>query len=366
MRKRNCFIDDLPREEADLVDIERRFGKKLSCVSKGRFGIYHILQSLRREEKYANGHVMIPIYACSSIPWVIKKAGYGVCYYDICESDLNGDLESIKNTYQRTQSKILLIPSLYGNPANLLEIEQYCKENDIFMIDDAAQAFGAMLDGKMVGSFGDAGLFSFSAGKPTYGHMGCFYWSREKQANIKKRHLIYHIIEYVNFFYNRYADYNSKKLYRISIINYLKIFLYKLIDISCDDLYPFEKKVLLRVVHANFSSWREERIRVIDNIKEITNESVLRVVSAEKGEPNNNKIVLVTKNERHAAELIQFLQNRNCYCSPGYQLLEHNNKERFPVAYNVYKRVVEIPITGSKEKNNIAINAIAQWLQTCV
>ena len=86
MEKRNCFIDDLTREAADIEDIERRFGKKLSCASKGRFGIYHILLSLKREQKYANGYVMIPIYACSSIPWVIKKAGYDVCYYDICEN----------------------------------------------------------------------------------------------------------------------------------------------------------------------------------------------------------------------------------------------------------------------------------------
>lgn len=360
--KGKYFISDLPVDGVDLEDVERLFGKKLSCASKGRFGIYDILLSLKKNRNY-NRMVMIPIYACSSIPWVIRKAGYEVCYYDICESDLNGDLESIKKLHQDTGSNILLIPSLYGNPANLLEIEQFCKKNEIFMIDDAAQAFGATIGGKMVGTFGNSGLFSFSAGKPTYGHMGCFYWGVKVQPKKKRRHLIYHVIEYFNFFYNRYADYNSKKLYRISIINYFKIFLYKLVDISDDDLYEFEKNALLRVVNANLSSWRDERIRVISNVSEIVKNSSLRIITAVRGEPNNNKIVCLTEDENQTLKLVKFLKEHNCYCSLGYQLLENDTKGRYPVANSIYKRVVEIPITANKERNNITIDVICQWIQ---
>lgn len=362
MKKKSRFIDDLPKEMFSFSDIEKSFGKKLSCVSKGRYGIYHILLNLKSENKFANGNVMIPIYACSSIPEIIKKAGYGVCYYDICESDLNGDLLSIKNTFQRSNSKILLIPSLYGNPANLVEIEDFCEKNDIFMIDDAAQAFGAKIGEKMVGSFGNSGLFSFSAGKPTLGHMGCFFWGEKIQFENKKRHLLYHILEYFNFFYNRYSDYNSNRLYKLKIINYIKIALYKLLNLSDDDLYEFEKKVLLRVVNANFSSWREERMRVICRVSEIVKDSKLRIITTERGTPNNNKIVCVTQSQNEAEKFLFFLKAHNCYCSFGYQLLDKDTANNCPIANKIYNRIVEIPITADEKRNDKTIDAISCWI----
>ena len=71
----------------------------------------------------------------------------------------------------------VLVVSMYGNPADYHRIERICKQNKWFMIDDAAQSMGAELDGKPVGTFGNAGFYSFSPGKPTAGPMGAFYWS---------------------------------------------------------------------------------------------------------------------------------------------------------------------------------------------
>ncbi len=50
---------------------------------------------------------------------------------------------------------------LYGRPAPLDAISAYCRSAQIPVVEDAAQAHGAMLDGKRVGTLGTAGCFSF-------------------------------------------------------------------------------------------------------------------------------------------------------------------------------------------------------------
>lgn len=366
MSGKNNFIASLPDRKEDLQNIEKSFGKKLDSVSKGRFGIYQILLRLKTSEFGLS--VMVPVYCCSSIPWAIQKAGFNVFFYDINSNDLNGDLESIKKLHKKTNSRILLIPSLYGNPANLFEIETYCRNNNIFMIDDAAQSFGAKIDGRWVGSFGNAGLFSFSAGKPTYGHLGCYFWSDIPTVNdglgggIRKRHIFYHLLEYYNFFYNRYADYNSKRLYRISLVNLFKILAYKIIDISKDDLYDFEKDVLLKVVYANLTDWHEERARVICEVSNSLRNSSLRLVTSERGESNNNKIICIASNKTFAESFKTYLKKNDCYCSPGYKLLD-TDLNKYKIANDVYERVVEVPITPIVAKNTKIIELISNWVQ---
>jgi dTDP-4-amino-4,6-dideoxygalactose transaminase len=50
---------------------------------------------------------------------------------------------------------------LYGQPADLDRILPLCRAHGVALIEDCAQAHGARLHGKRVGSFGDAATFSF-------------------------------------------------------------------------------------------------------------------------------------------------------------------------------------------------------------
>lgn len=157
--KRNFFYYEVPEDVRDVgwSEIQSCFTQRLYYASMGRFGIYHILKSID-DGKLLNKQVMLPVYACNSITWAVLKAGFIPVYCDIDVEDLNPDVNSIKEVYYRTSSKVLLCPSLYGNPANLIDLEEFCKENEIILIDDAAQAFGARLENRVVGGFGDAGF----------------------------------------------------------------------------------------------------------------------------------------------------------------------------------------------------------------
>lgn len=364
MTKYNSFYETIPKVNSDIEVIQMEFKKTLHYASMGRFGIFHILNAIKLNNDFGE-KVMMPVYACDSIAWAIRKAGFEPIYYDICEEDLNGSLDNIKRVAKNSGSKILLLPSLYGNPANLIEAEKFCTESGIFLIDDAAQAFGATLGNKMVGSFGNSGLFSFSAGKPTFGHMGCYFWLDLNYHIKRTKHYLYHRLEYYNFFFNRYGDYNSKRLYRIKILKYISIVLFKLLNIGNDDICGFEKPLLAKIAQGNLKELRDIRTEVIRKVRIPLQGTKYRLIETVRGISNNNKIVLVAENEISARNLMKFFKNNNLYCAHGYHLLdkEINN---YPVAASLYKRVIEIPIVLDNERNLLTIKCIEKFLKNCI
>jgi len=61
--------------------------------------------------------------------------------------------------------KALILTHLYGQNANLDEIVSICKEEGIYLIEDAAESLGAVYDSKASGTFGDFGVYSFNGNK---------------------------------------------------------------------------------------------------------------------------------------------------------------------------------------------------------
>lgn len=59
------------------------------------------------------------------------------------------------------KTKVIIPVHIYGQPAKIKEIITFVHALNIKVLEDCAQAHGAKVDGKMVGSFGDAAAFSF-------------------------------------------------------------------------------------------------------------------------------------------------------------------------------------------------------------
>ena len=61
--------------------------------------------------------------------------------------------------------KALIITHLYGQLCKLDEIIAICKEEGIYLIEDAAESLGSSYQGKQSGTFGDMGVYSFNGNK---------------------------------------------------------------------------------------------------------------------------------------------------------------------------------------------------------
>ena len=63
------------------------------------------------------------------------------------------------------KTKAVLVVHLYGQASNMKPIVQLCKKHKLRLVEDCAQSHGAKYDGKMTGTFGDIGCFSFYPSK---------------------------------------------------------------------------------------------------------------------------------------------------------------------------------------------------------
>lgn len=61
--------------------------------------------------------------------------------------------------------KALILTHLYGQMSKMDEIITICKEEKIYLIEDAAESLGASYKGKQSGTFGDFGIYSFNGNK---------------------------------------------------------------------------------------------------------------------------------------------------------------------------------------------------------
>ena len=59
------------------------------------------------------------------------------------------------------RTRAVMIAHTLGNPFDLDAVTSFCKEHDLFLIEDCCDALGSTYDGKMVGTFGDLATVSF-------------------------------------------------------------------------------------------------------------------------------------------------------------------------------------------------------------
>ncbi len=341
------------RKPLNIDYLNKITDRKWIYASNGRSSIYHILKDLNFSK------ILVPVYICDTVLEPLKKLNIEPIFYDLDQEDLNPSLESIKILTKKYNVKVVLVASMYGNPADLLEIEKYCKENSIFMLDDSAQSFGAKLNGRYVGTFGDAGFFSFSPGKPTAGHLGSFFWSSKSIIMKRKQQCLLHYIRWLNFYFNRYNIYGNNHL-RKKISSLVNRVANKLFSFWNDDLCAFEKDILGGILEANLTdeyAFREKYL--IDFYIKFRYSENFKVLRSIQGKANIHKIVLIFKEKSMAKNFIDFLGNNSIYASNGYRLLEHN--EDTPNAKYIEYRVVELPIEKNEKKMNYLFTKVKEF-----
>jgi Predicted pyridoxal phosphate-dependent enzyme apparently involved in regulation of cell wall biogenesis len=103
-------------------------------------------------------------FSASANPIVYQ--GAKPVYIDSERDTWNIDPETLKKAFMLYgKPKAVVIVHLYGNPAKLDEIIAICREHDVPLIEDAAEALGSEYKGKKCGTFGRLGALSFNGNK---------------------------------------------------------------------------------------------------------------------------------------------------------------------------------------------------------
>lgn len=150
------FIDAFERKWAEYCGAE--FGV---AVSNGTAALQVAVAALKLEP---GSEVIVPSYTIISCIIAIIEAGCVPVLVD-CELDtwcLNVDEVEAKIT---PRTRAIMPVHMFGHPADMRRIMQLAAKHRLFVVEDAAEAHGAEVEGRRVGGIGDLGCFSFYANK---------------------------------------------------------------------------------------------------------------------------------------------------------------------------------------------------------
>lgn len=113
----------------------------------------------------------------------ITQTGAMVVFVDIDPKTYNIDTNKIEEKIT-SRTKAIIPVHLYGQPADMEPILALAKKYNLRVVEDAAQAHGAVYNGKTIGSLGDMACFSFYPGKNlgAYGDAGAIVTSDDALA----------------------------------------------------------------------------------------------------------------------------------------------------------------------------------------
>lgn len=131
--------------------------------------------------------VIVPPLTMSSTTFAVLQANATPIFADVDRATFQISAESIKSNIT-PRTKAVITVSLYGLAPDLVEIRKICDENGLFLLEDNAECYLSEIDGRKVGTFGDAASYSFQSSKHlTSGEGGMIICDDENLADKIRR-----------------------------------------------------------------------------------------------------------------------------------------------------------------------------------
>lgn len=223
-----------------------------------------------------------------------------------------------------SSTKAILVVHLYGLVAEMTPIIEFAKKHQLKVIEDAAQAHGAIYNGKRVGSLGDAAGFSFYPGK-NLGALGDAGAITTNDDELAEKLLAL-------------RNYGSKKKYEN---------IYKGYNHRLDEMQAALLQVKLPCLDMD-----NEKRRIIANkyLEEIVNSNIILPKKPENAEQTVWHVFVIRTKERD--RLQEYLLDNCIQTVIHYPIPPHKQEayiemkeERFPISEQIHSEILSIPIS---------------------
>jgi len=133
--------------------------EQIELMTNGHMALELTLQAMN-----LSGEVITTPFTFASTTHAIVRNGLKPIFCDIDPDTYTIDVKKIENLITKETCAILPV-HVYGNICNVKQIEQISKKYHLKVIYDAAHTFGEEVEGRGIGTYGDASIFSFHATK---------------------------------------------------------------------------------------------------------------------------------------------------------------------------------------------------------
>ena len=131
------------------------------AVNSGTSALHLSLRALGIGE---GDEVIVPSFAFIAVANAVRHERATPIFVDIDPDTLNLDPGRIESAIT-PRTKAIIVVHTFGCPADLEAILEIARRHGLRVIEDACEAIGAEYDGRRVGTFGDAAIFSFYPNK---------------------------------------------------------------------------------------------------------------------------------------------------------------------------------------------------------
>ena len=148
------------------------------CTAALHLAVKHAGETLYGKPTIGHGALEGKRVFCSDMTFdatlnpVVYEGGIPV-FIDTEERSWNMDPVALEKAFEiYPDVKLVVSAELYGFPGRMDEIKRICEKHGALLIEDAAEAMGATIDGKPCGSFGDYSAISYNGNKIITGSSG--------------------------------------------------------------------------------------------------------------------------------------------------------------------------------------------------
>lgn len=327
-----------------VAAFEREFAKYCNvayCISCGN-GLDALSIILRGYDIGEGDEVIVPSNTYIATALAVSYTGAKVVFVEPDIKTFNIDVNKIQAAIT-SRTKAVIAVHLYGRPAEADKIKILCKKYGLKLIEDAAQAHGAIYKGKRTGNLGDAAGFSFYPGK-NLGALGDGGAILTNDITLAKK------VEAIR-------NYGSKIKYHNE---------YKGVNSRLDEM----QAEFLRIKLKYLDKWNADRQRTVNlYLEKINNDKIILPYIDSAQESIWHVFAIRTEfrdelqnylNANEISTLIHYpipIHLQKAYIDLGYK------PEDFPIAETLSNTELSLPLWYGMSKNeiNYIINTLNKW-----
>ena len=170
--------------------------KNAVCVNSNGSGLVAIL--LIFKTYFGREDVMIQSNTMYGVKTMVGTSGLNLVDFINCQIETlmpnYKDVENAVKNYKGDKNKLVIMLSDIGGIINpdIEKIAKFLKQENILLLEDAAHSFGARLNKKFSGTFGDAGVYSYYATKAIFaGEGGVAVTNNDELGNYLQDFIVY-------------------------------------------------------------------------------------------------------------------------------------------------------------------------------
>lgn len=167
---RACARGPEARAAFEKACVEYHGARRAYAVTSGRLALWMALKALAR--RWPNRkRVLLPAYTCPTVGRAVLEAGLDGLCVDVSPDDLNLDAAGVAGVLDDGVLAVVA-PHMFGTPCDIDTLAAGCRDAGAVLVEDVAQACGARVDDRLVGTFGDLAFLSLGRSKNLRGAGG--------------------------------------------------------------------------------------------------------------------------------------------------------------------------------------------------